>query len=102
MDIIEAVESVKLPKDELKLLRVVQLLREDFEDAEEDAKNGSVNVVLSLIENGMVEKVIWEILKVVEDKISNESVRRLFEFEKKRILEYLESNRRSFEIESQR
>ncbi len=84
-DVIEAVEGVKLPKDELKVLRAVQLLREDFEDAEEDAKNGSVNVVLALKEKGMLERVVWEILKDVEGKISNELIRRRFEFEKRRV-----------------
>ncbi len=70
------------------MLRAVKLLREDFEYAEEDAKKGSVNLVLALKEIGMLKMVVWAILKDVESRISNELVRR-FEFEKKRVSKYL-------------
>lgn len=91
--VIEAVEGIRLPIEHLRLLRAVQLLREDFEDAKEDVQNGSINVVVALSKRGVLEKTVIRILQIAEEKLRNTDnrIKKRFEQEMYRLREILEA-----------
>ncbi len=78
--------GAKVPKEDLKSLRAVQLLREDFEDLEEDLRNENVVAALIRSSGNRYNEFVIETLQRIGSKIGDFKIKQIYEIEKNRIV----------------